>query len=123
MRTSPSPLSTISLALLISLPAHADSDWDWSTELQDRHWRESSLQWASNIHPDSPSPLVLMSTTSPPAEELWCDYTSAPTIEDCDIFDDLLDSWVRDYLDIPEQDPVPLSLTSSFPRECSSTCQ
>ena len=111
----------ISAGLLLALPALAVS-WEWDDEIINREWRQESLNWASNSHIEQPSPLVLLATTAPPPREMWCVESTEPTPDDCDVFDALLTTWTRDFLNIPGQDPVPLAALNNFPAECSSIC-
>jgi hypothetical protein len=111
----------LTLSFLLTLPALA-IDWDWGDELASRQWRSESLDWASESHPDHPSPLVLLTTTAPPPRELWCTGATEPTEADCDTFDALLTDWTRDYLGLPAQSSVPAGVLSTFPAECASIC-
>ncbi len=108
-------------ALSCSLPALA-IDWDWTQELTERQWRESSLTWARTLHKDDPAQLVLLMTTAPPPREMWCAEDIQPTQADCGHFDALLETWTRDFLSIPAQEPAPLAAMKGFPMECRSIC-
>lgn len=109
------PLLTTAL-LAATLPATAE-DWKWRDEENYRGWRPDTLNWASDLHPQSPSPLILMATTPPPPREMWCVDDANPTPADLDIYDDLLEEWLHDYLDIPDEDPIPL-FYMNIPEEC-----
>jgi len=109
-------LNIATLALLSASSAHASNEWEWTTEATNREWRESSLEWASDAHPQSPSQLLLLVTTQPPPREMWCLGNGAPTQNDLDTFNDLVDEWLHDYLDIPDTEPLPT--INVFPAEC-----
>ena len=112
----------LTASLLISLPALA-YDWDWDDEIASREWRAETLEWASSLHSETPSPLLLMATTAPPPRELWCDVEVAPTMDDCMIFDSKIEDWVRDYLQQPHHAPISAAVFSTFPAECAASCQ
>ena len=119
-RMKPIARSILAFGLVFSAssPASAAGDWDWWAESNFREWRTDSLSWASQIHPSHTSPLILLVTTAPPPRELWCANIGAPDSTDLQIFDDLLSDWLRDYLDIPDTDPVPTDIIASFAPEC-----
>ena len=47
---------------LASSTAHAN-DWDWDWEKDNRVWTPVSLSWASDIHPQHPSPILILLTS------------------------------------------------------------
>lgn len=110
------PILTTAI-LATSLPAQAEG-WDWESEEFYRDWRSETLNWASSIHPDKPSPMLLLALAEPPPREMWCleDGNTTPSNFDLSTFDKLLDEWLHDYLDIPDEDPVPPILI--IPDEC-----
>ena len=114
------PAVRATLALLIPLVSMAG----WQDEHEHRLWMGFNLNWASSIHPNTPSWFYLQRHVSPPPRELWCVPGSGvtDTPQDCQIFHDLLDDWTRDYLDVAPGGPLPPDL-AAFPQECASTCQ
>ena len=113
-------LSTGSLFFFGSA-ALAGNGWDWSNEVANRHWRTASLNWASDIHPDRPSHQWIQTNHGPPPKEQWCDDSPDPVAADCDLYEDLLEDWVRSYLDVPAGESLPDPL-AAYPEECSSYC-
>jgi hypothetical protein len=93
--------------------------WDWTMEVQSRHWRTASLNWARNIHPAHPSTSWIQSNYIPPAHEIWCHNAPSPTAADCDEFSMRLEEWLQDFLDVSD---VPESAFNTFPKECASVC-
>ena len=53
---------------------------------------------------------------------MWCTGATAPTVDDCDTFDDLLEDWTHDFLNLPTGHAVPQNVLDAFPAECSSIC-
>jgi hypothetical protein len=110
------PFSFLFAALLS--PAALATDWTWDDEVGLREWHPDSLDWASAVHPNHPDPALIAGISAPPPREMWCvGDNNPPNNTDLDTFDDLLTDWLHDYLDIPDQDPLPMPL-SVFPAEC-----
>lgn len=110
----------IILAIVISTVSLSAYAWEWPEEQSLREWRTMTLNWASDIHPDSPTHSELLQETPPP-RELWCIESPAPTQSDCAIFRNKLAAWLRVFLEIPQEDPVD-DIDPDFPKECSSIC-
>jgi hypothetical protein len=106
---------TMVAGLLASSSAFA-TDWDWTEEFQSRHWRNASLQWAQDIHPQHPSFETLKMYYAPPAHEMWCHGDTTPTQEDLSIHTSKMNEWLRNFLQVPAQDPLPP--TPPLPFEC-----
>ncbi len=105
-------------ALLVATTAQAGgSDWEWDEEFASRHWRTATLNWASDVHPNHPSHATIIATMAPTPEEMWCHGPPSPTPDDLDIWKDLKDEWLRDFLDLGPNDPIPGGLPP-FPKEC-----
>lgn len=99
----------LTAALLLATPtlAWASPGWDWDEEFQSRHWRQDTLDWASDIHPDHPTDQFLLNYVDPPAEEMWCHYLENPILEDYQIHGDLMQDWLHYYLEIPLEESLP----------------
>ncbi len=113
-------------AAVLLLPTTAlayTNGWDMDEVAPTAHWRVLTLQWAKAIHPDNPTMDYLYENIDPPAHEMWCHpgngYTDDP--EECDAFMLWLDDWLRYYLELAPQDPIPPGL-DPFPPECASAC-
>ena len=111
------------LAALLAFPASAYiGGWDWDEEFQAREWRTASIAWANQIHPAHPPGAWLEDNEGPPSREMWCEHGYDDDPDDCDIFEDLLENWLRDYLNIRPGLPVPQYLFDGYPPECKSAC-
>jgi hypothetical protein len=93
--------------------------WDWSMDLQSRHWRTASQSWAQTVHPDHPSVTWIQANFYPPPHEMWCHTSPAPRSADCTEFHTRLNAWLQDYL---VTDAVPQKAFDTFPKECTSIC-
>lgn len=114
---------TTVLASLVSASAYA-AGWDFDEEYESREWRSISLYWARAIHPDEPQTGWISENIDPPPREMWCipqsGYEDEPA--DCEVYDDLMDDWLRYYLELGPNDPIPDPLDAPWPPECSSAC-
>ncbi len=109
----------ITLTLLAGGTAFA-SVWDWPMEVQSRHWKSPTLQWAQNTHPDHPSvSLDPVELRAAHARDV-VPRLAAPTSADCTEFHNRLNTWLQDYLDISN---VPQGAFDTFPKECTSICR
>ena len=119
-------IRTLGIAAIAGLsitatPAFATGGWDWDEDFMPDHWRTATLRWAQDINPDHPSFDQLQNVYNPPPDEPWCHAPPAPVLEDCDFHDELLEAWVRDYLDIPTWQSLPKQMIP-YPYECMSPC-
>jgi hypothetical protein len=110
---------TAAVAFLAFASTAWASGWDWDDEYEVRHWRGVTLNWAADIHPESPTAAEL-ATMTPPPEELWCHDPPPPLLQDCDEFRARLGIWLHDFLEIPPSQP--LDVQPDFPKECPSAC-
>lgn len=115
LTTSLPPL-TLALVTLMSAPALAAPGWDWEEEFSSRFWRNDSLAWAQDIHPEYINTNVLEYDFTPPPREMWCGV-GRPSATDLQIHQALLNEWLRDFLNIPQGQPLPQNLPQ-FPPEC-----
>lgn len=126
MKITPTFASITLAAILIASPnatanGTGQDHWEWDTELQDRQWRQETLNWAAAIHPASPS-ITLVSLTTPPPREMYCAYNTVPTVNDCDTHEALLEDWLHDFLELGANEPVNIDDVLSFPEECVTIC-
>jgi hypothetical protein len=110
----------MSMMLLAPVASAVTDGWEILTEVQFRSWDSATLQWASTIHPESPTPTELQNTVDPPPREMWCP-SADNWAEDCDAWEAHMDLWLHHFLDIPYADPLPTSM-APFPKECPSSC-
>lgn len=109
-------------ATLSSSPALA---WAWGEEHQLRAWRPATLSWASNIAADvldeSISHEELLNEFAPPPREAWCVEAPAPAPSDCVELDFRVRVWLKDFLGLSPNQPLPPGLPF-MPSECQTIC-
>ena len=112
-------IALLAAGLLTSTTAAA-SDWEWPWEQDDipEIWNAETLSWASDIHPSSPSPLVLLVSTTPPPRQAWCVDSSTPNANILWTHDQMLEDWLHEFLDIAPHQPIPAPILADFPDEC-----
>jgi len=95
-------------------------DWDVSEVIASGEWRQETLDWAQDIHPNPPTQTWLLANQNPPPREMWCPMPETWE-ENCDGWSPHMEFWLRNYLQIPYTDPLPASL-ADYPEECASSC-
>lgn len=90
-----------------------------------RQWRPDTIAWAQDIAwtelGESYSSQEIVDLFAPPVREAWCPENPAPVTNDCDVFDFRVRVWLRDFLGLSPNDPLPAGLPLQ-PAECISIC-
>ncbi len=108
--------------LATATPAFA---WEWESEPEFRIWRTDTIQWAQDIAYDelgeSYTEQEIVQYFDPPVREVWCIEAPQPTTNDCNVYEFRVRSWLRDFLDLSPNQPLPSGLPQQ-PPECISIC-
>ena len=110
----------LTLPLLFAATAFGNGwDWDVNAVYDNSEWSEATLEWASDLHPRTPSYEHLEENVEPPPREMWC--IDSTWYENCEDWSDHMEDWVRGYLRLPASAKLPADLPD-YPEECASTC-
>ena len=116
-------LTTLVATVVAAAPLVAFAE-GWEDDPEFRLWSPPTLEWAAELVPEEDlDDAYMMANEEPPPVEAWCDPTSGvqATPEQCDLFEDELDDWMRDFMGLGPRQMMPR--TAPFPKECPSSCR